>query len=118
MRENGLNDLTKYRLSAAFERADTAKYLFDDGRYKDSVSRSYYAIFTAVRALLASRNIDFKKHSAVISYFNREYIKTGLFDIKYAKYLRDAFQVRNTADYSDFYIVAKSDAEMQYEHAL
>ena len=57
------------------------------------------------------------RHCAGELLFQR-YVKTGLFDVKYAKYIRDAFQVRNTADYSDFYIVAKSDAELQYEHAV
>ncbi len=37
--------------------------------------------------------------------------------MKYSKYLVDAFQVRNHADYSDYYIVAKSDVFEQYEHA-
>ncbi|MBR2215249.1 MAG: HEPN domain-containing protein [Selenomonadaceae bacterium] len=112
-----MNDLAQYRLSAAAERLAVSKYLLDSGYFNDSVGRSYYAIFSAIRALLAERRVDFKKHSAVISYFNREYVKTGLFDVKYSEYLRDAFNERNTADYSDFYIVAKKDAELQYLHA-
>ena len=54
----------------------------------------------------------------MISYFQREYIKTEVFDRKYSKYLQDAFQIRNSCDYDDFFIVSKQDAEEQYERAV
>lgn len=40
---------------------ESAKLLLDVGKYKDSIGRSYYAIFTAVRAVLANDKIDFSK---------------------------------------------------------
>ena len=64
-------DLVKYRLNMATERLQSAKLLLDNGSYKDSIGRSYYAIFTAVRALLAADGIDFSKHTGVISYFQK-----------------------------------------------
>ena len=67
--------------------------------------------------MLAEKQIDFKKHSAVISYFRKHYIKTGIFEEKYSDYVGKAFILRNNSDYADFYVVAKPDAEMQYEHA-
>lgn len=96
---------------------DTAKVLLDMGKLKDSVGRSYYAIFTAARALLAIDGADFAKHSGVISYFQREYIKTGIFNVKLSKYISKAFQTRNNSDYADFYTVSRSDAVTQYERA-
>lgn len=33
---------------------------------------------------------------------------------KYSKYLTSAFQIRNSCDYDDFYIVSKANAEEQY----
>ena len=64
-----MRDLTKYRLELAKERIEISKFMIDNGHYKDSVNRSYYSIFSAIRALLAEKEVDFKKHSAVISYF-------------------------------------------------
>ena len=110
-------DLVKYRLNMATERLQSAKLLLDNGSYKDSIGRSYYAIFTAVRALLAADGIDFSKHTGVISYFQKEYIKTGIFEIKYSKYMSQAFQIRNNTDYADFYIVSHDDTKEQYERA-
>lgn len=110
-------DLMQYRLDMARERLESAKLLLDHGSYKDSIGRSYYAIFTAVRALLALDGVDFSKHAGVIAYFQREYIKTGIFEKRYSKYISQAFQIRNNTDYADFYIVSKDDAVEQYERA-
>jgi len=111
-------ELMQYRLDMAKERLESAKLLLDNGSYKDSIGRSYYAIFTAVRALLAMDGVDFSKHTGVISYFQKEYIKTGIFEVKYSKYISQAFQIRNNTDYADFYIVSRDDAQEQYERAL
>lgn len=112
-----MNELVMYRLKSAKERLDSAKILLEAGKYKDSIGRSYYAIFTAVRAVLAKDEVDFSKHAGVISYFQREYIKKGIFDKKYSKYLQEAFQIRNNCDYDDFYIVVKDDAVEQLSRA-
>ena len=112
-----MTDLVKYRMESAEERLIVAEMLMRDKHYKLSISQSYYAIFTAAQALLACEEVDFSKHSAVISYFRREYIKTGKLDVKYSDYIGKAFILRNNCDYADFYIVAKTDAEEQYEHA-
>ena len=107
----------QYRLDMAKERLMSAKLLLDNGSYKDSIGRSYYAIFTTVRALLAVDGVDFAKHAGVISYFQKEYIKTDIFDVKYSKYISQAFQIRNNTDYADFFIVSREDAKEQYERA-
>lgn len=113
-----MDDLIKYRLSSAKEKLTSAKLLLEAGLYKDSIGRSYYAIFSAIRAVLAIRQVDFSKHAGVIAYFQKEFIKTGIFDKKYSKYLQQAFQIRNSCDYDDFFIVSKQDAEEQYERAM
>ena len=107
----------KYRLSMADEKLRSARILLDNGIYKDAVSRSYYAMFTAVRAILALDGVDFKKHAGVISYFQRTYIKSGVFEKEYSKYLSQAFQIRNNTDYSDFFIVSREEAQEQYTRA-
>ena len=87
-----MDNLVNYRLDNAKEKLESAKLLLDGGKYRDSIGRSYYAIFTAVRAVLANDKVDFSKHSGVIAYFQKEYIKTGKFDVKYSRYLQTAFQ--------------------------
>lgn len=105
-------------MTAAKERLNSAKILLDNNNYKDSIGRSYYAMFTSVRALLAIDGVDYSKHAGVIAYFQKEYIKTGVFEKKYSKYLSQAFQIRNNTDYADFFIASQADAKEQYEKAL
>lgn len=116
MPENRI-ELMQYRLNTAKEKLESAKILLDNGNYKDSVGRSYYTMFASVRALLAKEGIDFSKHAGVISHFQKEYVKTGILDVKYSKYISQAFQIRNNADYTDFYIVSKEDAQEQFAKA-
>ncbi|MCD8082321.1 MAG: HEPN domain-containing protein [Clostridiales bacterium] len=118
MDEQNRKSLSNYRMESAEEHLKASKVLLDAGLLKDSIGRSYYAMFAAARALLALEGKDFSKHAGVISYFQKEYIKTRKLDVKYSKYLVEAFQVRNNADYSDYYIVAKNDAAEQYEKAV
>ena len=113
-----MDDLVRYRLSSAEERLYSAKVLLECGQYKDSIGRSYYAIFTAVRAILARDRADFSKQAGVIAYFQKEYVKTGIFEVRYSKYLQNAFQIRNNCDYNDFFLVSRDDAEIQYMHAV
>lgn len=113
-----MDNLMKYRIDNAKEKLESAKLLLDAGKYRDSIGRSYYAIFTAVRAVLAIDKVDFSKHSGVIAFFQKEYIKTGKFDVKYSRYLQTAFQIRNNCDYNDFFIASKQDAEEQYDRAV
>ena len=110
-------ELMKYRLEMAEERLHSSKVLLEAGSYKDSIGRSYYAMFTAVRALLAMEGQDFSKHAGVIAYFQKEFVKTGKVDRKYSKYISQAFQIRNNTDYADFFIVSAQDAKEQYEKA-
>lgn len=117
MPEDNRKALVNYRLDSAKERLESAKILLDAGNLKDSVGRSYYAMFTAVRAILARDGTDYSKHTGVIAYFQKEYVKTTKFDVKYSKYLSQAFQIRNNTDYADFFIVTRKDAEDQYKRA-
>lgn len=112
-----MDDLVKHRLMTAADKLRSAKILLEEGQYKDSIGRSYYAIFSALRAVLALEEKDFAKHAGVIAYFQKEYIKTGKFDVKYSKYIQQAFQVRNSCDYDDFYVASEEDAEEQYIRA-
>ena len=90
-----MDDYVKYRLDTAKERLVAASSLIAAGCYKDSINRSYYAIFSATRALLANERIDFSKHSGVIGYFRRNYIKTGLLDVKYSGLYRKGFPIQD-----------------------
>ena len=111
-------DLMKARLQTARENLETAEELLEQGKYRISISRCYYADFASVRAILALDNKDFSKHSAVIAYFQRQYIKSGIFPKKFSKYLDNAFRARSLADYDDLYEFEEAKVREEYAHAL
>ena len=90
-------ELVEYRLQTAQEKLHSAKILLDAGEYKDSIGRSYYAMFSAIRAILALDKVDFSKHAGVIAYFQKEYVKTGKFDKEYSNLSEESFGVSLSA---------------------
>ena len=112
-------DLAKYRIQNAKEKLEAAELLITGGKYKDAVNRTYYAIFSAMRAVLALEGdgVDFKKHSGVISHFRKTYIKAGTFPVECSYMIDEAAVIRTKSDYNDFFIVNRKEAEYQYANA-
>ena len=109
--------LSIVRLETAKEALTSAQILLKSKMYKDSVNRSYYAIFHAMRAVLALDGLDKKKHSGVISDFRRLYIKTKIFSEKMSDIITDLFKIRTDSDYKDFYIISKKEVTQQIKNA-
>ena len=73
--------------------------------------------FLPQQALLALKQLDSKKHSSVISLFNRHYVKTGIVDRTIGRELNKT-RLRESSDYADFYLVDKKEAVNQFEKPL
>jgi uncharacterized protein (UPF0332 family) len=110
--------LSQYRLDMSKECISSALLELNAGQYKASTNRVYYAMFHAIRSVLALDGVDYKKHSAVISYFRQNYIKTGIFNKKYSDIIKLSFNTRMDADYEDFYVVSKEEAKEQIEETV
>lgn len=115
--DNRQVDLSKYRIQEAEDSLKVAKHCLEEDLYKDSINRSYYAAFYAVKAVLALGTVDFKRHKDVMGYFNKEFVATGIFQRELGRRLGTLKQLREKSDYDDFYIASKNQAEEQYETA-
>ena len=111
------NALSLYRLSRAREDLATSRRLLEAGDYRAANNRSYYAIFHAMRSVLALESIDSKKHSGVISEFRKRYVRNGIFSKEVSDIIGDAFFIRNASDYDDMFVASKSQTEKQIEDA-
>lgn len=109
--------LVQYRIQNAKEKLAAAKTLYENGYYKDSISRSYYAMFSSARALLATKGLDSSKHAGIISLFNQHFVKTEMVDKTLGKKLALSKDMREDGDYKDFILVSKEEAEMQIKEA-
>lgn len=110
-------DLAVYRLQSAEERLKAARLLLEKQMYSDAVSRAYYAVFQAARAVLASKGLDSRKHSGIIGLFNQQFVKTGLLSKDYGKILKNCRDLREAGDYDDFYLVSREEALKVMENA-
>lgn len=117
MHDTKTKDLAKYRLEKSAESLNEAHILFDNESYVGCINRSYYSIFYAMRAVLALDNTDFRRHSGVISGFQKEYIKSGIFDKSCSDIIESAFRIRNKSDYDDFFVISKEDTKNQLNNA-
>ena len=105
-----LTVLSAHRFGRAKEELQTAELLLKNANFRSSINRSYYAIFHAIRAVNALDGFDSSKHSGVIAHFNQEYVKTGVFEKGASKIIRNASELREQADYEDFYEATQDEA--------
>lgn len=104
-------ELSKYRLERAVEMLETAKRDLESKGYASANNRAYYCIFHCMRAVIALDGADFKKHSAVIAMFSKDYLKTEIFSRKYGSLITNASLIRNRSDYEDFYVCSIEDTQ-------
>ena len=115
--DNWQEELSQYRIQEAKESLKVAEHCLREGWYKDSINRSYYAAFYAIKAVLALGTIDFKRHKDVVAYFNKEYVARNVFPRELGRRLGMLKQLREKSDYDDFYIASKEQADEQYHTA-
>ena len=115
--ESSLRELAMYRMERAFEMLIAAEDYLKIGQYKTSLNRSYYAIFHAMRAANIIKGFDSSKHSGVIAFFNKEYLKENIIDRKMSPIIKNSSFFREKSDYDDFFIASRQDAEEQYQKA-
>lgn len=97
-----LRALIDYRMEEARDALEEAAILLQNRKARGALNRVYYAMFYAVLALLASRQLSASKHSGAIALFHREFVKKGVIPVEVAKFLDIAFDLRNKSDYRDF----------------
>jgi uncharacterized protein (UPF0332 family) len=107
----------KYELEikALFEKAlrslRASRNLMDCGDYDFSISRAYYSMFYCAEALFLTKDMKYSKHSAIISFFGQEFIKSGLLPEELYGYLLTGFRERQIGDYETINLPSHEDAE-------
>jgi len=102
MRDEDFQLLLDYRIEQAREALQDAELLLNAGRYRATANRLYYACFYAAVAALLTRRLQYSKHSAVIAFFDKEFIGAGQLPKEYSRTLHRAFNERQQDDYMPF----------------
>ena len=97
-------EISKVHFDHAKECLRDAKLLLAGESYRSAANRAYYAIFHAMRAVLALDSVDMKHHSGIISEFRKRYIKTGVRpkEVKNRKSAKFSLAISRKLAYSNF----------------
>ena len=95
-------EMVRYWWLKARDSLSSARREFEAGSYSFTMNRLYYAAFYGVCALLLERQQSFRKHSGVRAAFHRQFIKTGLLDMKWGRLYDQLFEDRQEGDYVVF----------------
>lgn len=99
------DELIRYRLERAEEALEEADVMADMSHWKTCINRLYYACFYAVSALLLKNDLSSSKHTGVKSFFNREFVLTGIVPGAYGRLYNLLFRYRQQSDYEDFFTI-------------
>ena len=110
-------ELSKHRLEQAKENLEEAELLFNTNKFKGANNRAYYAIFHAIKSVLALEPIDFKRHKDVQAYFNKNYVRTEIFPKNMGRKIIDASKIREDSDYDDEFVVNREKTLEQIDTA-
>lgn len=77
----------------------SSRILFDNGQYRDSITLSYYAMYSSALALLLKKDISPKTHDGTLRQLGKEYVKEGLLSRESYRYIYDARSIRNKSSY-------------------
>jgi len=81
------------------------------------INRTYYAMFYAVLALLVFEAFSSSKHSGVLAYFNKRYIRDGIFPVELGRSVNKAFELRQSGDYREYVELTYEQVELLIEEA-
>jgi len=110
--------LALYRLQQAAESLQEAQYLFSGEKsLRSVVNRIYYGMFYSVMALLIYEPYTSSKHSGVLGYFNKHFVKDGLFPNTMGRSLNKAFELRQRGDYREYFELKKDQVEPLLDEA-
>ncbi len=104
-------------LARAAQSLQAARMLTRHRHHAFAVSRAYYAMFYVAEALLLTKHLTVSKHSAVIAAFGQHFAKTNLRHRQFHRYLIEAFEQRQIADYAVEEELGAADARRQLVRA-
>lgn len=102
MKSDDRQTLIQLRLNQANETLEESQVLLDHAHSpRGVINRAYYAMFYAIQALALYKQHPVSKHSGNIAFFDKEFVKTGIFDKSFSHNLHNVFEQRQRVDYRE-----------------
>lgn len=112
-----MKESTRKLLDKAERAIEAAESQMRAGFLDFAVARAYYAMFYIAEALLSERGMSSRKHSGVHAAFGEHFVKPGLFDPRFHRWLLDGFDQRIQADYGVDAVMHEVDVRTMIEQA-
>lgn len=103
------------QINKSREKLDAAKSLLKEGFVDDAISRAYYSMVHASRAVLLSEGATVESHSALKNMFSLHFIKMGKIDKNYGRWLNRLKDERENGDYDIFTAFEYDDVKVNIE---
>ena len=97
-------------MASALEALRAAEALLSLALLRDAMSRAYYAVFHAARALLLLEGLEAKTHAGVLRFVATDLVRTGKLDARANLLLAKLHAFRQASDYAYAFDIAASDA--------
>ncbi len=107
----------RLRIEQAYETLKEAEALRNQELLRGVINRSYYAMFYAVLALATSRSVIISKHTHAVAFFDKEFVRKGIFPKELSRALHYGFDQRQTSDYGEIWEIEHAEAEMALSDA-
>jgi uncharacterized protein (UPF0332 family) len=91
--------LINRRIEQAHRTIHDIEVLLKNNLFNLVINRIYYGMFYMLLALSLKHDFKSSKHKQLIGWFNKSFVKTGIFDKKFGQIINDAFENRSEADY-------------------
>jgi uncharacterized protein (UPF0332 family) len=115
-RDTNLATLIRYRMEQAHAAIEEVDRLIEIHLLHVAVNRVYYGMFYALSALALTYGFESNRHQQLMGWFNKNFIKTGILEVKYGQIIRSAYKNRAEGDYAAFIEFSDKDVKrMQAE---
>ncbi len=109
MNEENKKENILEEIERANEAMKVAGLLSNHGFFRDAVSKLYYALLHAIRALLLTKGLEPRRHEGALRLFSLHFVKDGTFESKYAHLFSKLMKYRQEADYNPSYMFTRED---------
>lgn len=103
----------RFKLAQARDAYEEAQGLLADGADLGYVMNSlYYVFYYPVLALLRTRDIPATMQSISIALFEKEFVETGLFEKRFSRSLRRAFDLKPKCSSGELKMITREEIEV------
>jgi uncharacterized protein (UPF0332 family) len=106
----GRREAAQEELRLADDELEVTQHLLETGHFRVALSRAYFAVFHAVRALLYAEGLEPRTHGGVQHLWNLHFVRAGRYEASTSRLLARLQKFRQEADYAQAFVVDESGA--------